>query len=132
MLLFRTQSAYLAFIILGLSQSVRLISQHQPMRPERPRSPALPPRWVGDIWRVWRQALCVWCQLYCFVNLVSVCVCLGLCLICVSCVCGHGCISSDKVVLNMFAQGPQKKKSILTHEGLEPPTAHTHTHTRIH
>lgn len=44
------------------------------------------------------------------------------------CVCGLGCISSDKVVLNMFAQGPQGEKGPLTHEGLEP---HTHTHTKL-
>lgn len=34
--------------------------------------------------------------------------------------CGAGCISSDKLVLNMFAQGPQKEKSPVTQEGLEP------------
>lgn len=42
-------------------------------------------------------------------------------------VCGPGCIGSDKVVLNMFAQGPQKEKGPLTHEGLEPHWLHTHT-----
>lgn len=60
------------------------------------------------------------------------CVCL-----CVYC---PGCISSDKVLLNMFAEGPQKEKGPLTQEGLEPQRlrgrAHTHaqahtTHTRL-
>lgn len=45
---------------------------------------------------------------------------LGPYLTCACFVCDPGCTSSDKVVLNMFAQGPQREKGPLTHEGLEP------------
>lgn len=96
-----------------------LMARRRPMTEWGSLVPPLPPRWIADIWGDWRQALCVWSLSYLFVNVLCVCLCefLGLYLMCV-CVCG--CISSDKVVLNMFAQGPQKEKGPLTHESLEP------------
>ena len=60
-----------------------------------------------------------------------VCVFRGAFNVCVVCVCGAGCVSVDKVVLNMFAQGPQKEKGSLTHEGLEPHRLRTHTHKAL-
>lgn len=68
----------------------------------------------------------------CLESKLSFCECgVWLYLTFVCCVCGPGCISSDKVVLNMFAQGPQGEKGPLTHEGLEPQWLHTHTHTKL-
>lgn len=91
--------------------------------------PPFPTESTGDIWGVWRQALCVRCQRYLFVSVV--CVFRPELNVYVCCMCGPGCVSGDKVVLNMFAQGPQKEKGPLTQESVETQRLHTNLHTEL-
>lgn len=122
--LFLMHSTHLGFINQSLPLNVWLVAHHWPMADLKG---SITP--TSSSSRDWWHLGSLVASFVCLEEKLSFCECcvyLGLC-VSVCWVCGPGCISSDKVVLNMFAQGPQKEKGPLTHEGLEPHWLHTHT-----